>query len=176
MGEFHYNSFDTVDHTILIEHPEICACVSRTLHWIGFILIFYLFSKTASITCGEPQGCVLGPVSDSIYFVFSQSGNLTSLCVLLMLCWWYTDTLFPETGWTWKPSSHIRYTTPSSDGTLIPSIQSEIVLFGRGIKIILLHDSLLSNQPPEIWVLLIWLTYKKSFSPVISKQKTKWDL
>ena len=71
-------AFDTVDHRILINRLENCIGVTGTaLDWFKSYLsdrtfsvsVGNVFSSYATITCGIPQGSILGPLLFSIYML-----------------------------------------------------------------------------------------------------------
>lgn len=73
-------AFDTVDHDILLERLESWAGLSGTaLNWFKsylknrnfyqLLLISQFSSQNIEITCGDPQGSILGPLLFGIYML-----------------------------------------------------------------------------------------------------------
>lgn len=62
------STFDTVDHTILLHRLEHQVSIQgSTLQWFASYLAD--FSSSAPITCGVPQGSILGPISFTLYML-----------------------------------------------------------------------------------------------------------
>ena len=71
-------AFDTVDHTTLIARLEHCVGFKgKALNWFRSYLsercfkvkVGDCFSSCAPLTCGVPQGSVVGPILFSLYLL-----------------------------------------------------------------------------------------------------------
>ena len=68
-------AFDTVDHTILLQKLRIMGVKNKAVRWVESYLsnreqitkVNNEFSNSKPITCGVPQGSILGPLLFSIY-------------------------------------------------------------------------------------------------------------
>ena len=71
----HQKAFDTIDHAILLEKLSASGLSNHTIGWFKSHLSNQLFrvnlencdSDPSNITCGMPQGSILGPLLFLIY-------------------------------------------------------------------------------------------------------------
>ena len=64
-------AFDTVDHAVLLSRLEHCVGIrGSALQWRSFsVMIGDLSSSDAPLSCGVPQGFILGPILFSLYML-----------------------------------------------------------------------------------------------------------
>lgn len=103
-------AFDTVSHGLLLEKLENLGIRGNVLKLFKSFLeerkqkveIKNVLSKEQTVTCGVPQGTVLGPVLFTIYlnslFTLNSSGTIISFA---------DDTVILYTGHTWDEVRHL---------------------------------------------------------------------
>uniref|UniRef100_A0A3Q4MNS6 Reverse transcriptase domain-containing protein n=1 Tax=Neolamprologus brichardi TaxID=32507 RepID=A0A3Q4MNS6_NEOBR len=73
-----FAAFDTVDHTILLNRLKTCVGIQGSaLKWFASylesrtysVMLGNKYSSPATLTCGIPQGSILGPVLFSLYML-----------------------------------------------------------------------------------------------------------
>ena len=68
-------AFDTIDHDVLLQKLYAICFSKHTVNWVRFYLSYRSFlvnvgnnfSQPASVSCGVPQGSILGPLLFLIY-------------------------------------------------------------------------------------------------------------
>ena len=90
-------AFDTIDHKVLLEKMECIGFLEKVISWLesylsGRIFKFNIdkkFSDPGNVTCGVPQGSILGPLLFLLYindisqgmkcdlFLYTNDTNLT---------------------------------------------------------------------------------------------------
>ena len=68
-------AFDTIDHDVLLQKLYAICFSKHTVNWVRFYVSYRSFlvnvgnnfSQPASVSCGVPQGSILGPLLFLIY-------------------------------------------------------------------------------------------------------------
>ena len=90
-------AFDTVDHGILLMRMEALGLSKNVLRWFRSYLsdrqqlvdVLETFSYFSNISCGVPQGSILGPLLFLIYVNDMSAVVKTSFyCMLMILAFW----------------------------------------------------------------------------------------
>ena len=111
-------AFDTVDHVIMIQCLQNDFGISGTvLEWFSSyfngrtfsVLANNYQSESKTLSCGVPQGSVLGPILFLLYlFPLGRLISLFGNCILPLLCWWYPAILFLSWVGDWGASWFIK--------------------------------------------------------------------